>query len=199
VTDQQSLETAFSAAVDAMTQLHGAFTAAGICIDEKIASASFANSKRLLDINVLGTFWTAHLVAQHLISTKTPGSLVFVASLSGQGVHIPVQAVSIYNASKAAVKGMVGPLAVELGPYGIRVNSISPGAIMTPMTAALEESNPEILHWFRDGAPVGRLGVPQDLSPMVCYLLSDAGSFTTGADMLVTGGIHAGRSNEISI
>lgn len=58
---------------------------------------------------------------------------------------------------------------------------------MTPMTAALEESNPSILNFFRDAAPVGRLGIPQDLSPMVCYLLSDAASFTTGTDMLISG------------
>ena len=58
---------------------------------------------------------------------------------------------------------------------------------MTPMTAALETENPAILDWFRDAAAVGRLGVPQDLSPMVCYLLSDAGSFTTGADFIISG------------
>ncbi|KAK3055294.1 hypothetical protein LTR09_003847 [Extremus antarcticus] len=58
---------------------------------------------------------------------------------------------------------MVGPLAVELGKYGIRVNSLSPGAIMTPMTAALETDNPAILNFYRDSAPVGRLGTPQDL------------------------------------
>ena len=58
------------------------------------------------------------------------------------------------------------------------------------MTQVLEAESPDILDFYRDGAPVGRLGVPQDLSPMVCYLLSDAGSFTTGADMLITGEFH---------
>lgn len=55
-----------------------------------------------------------------------------IASVSGQGIHTPVQAVTIYNASKAAVKGMVGPLSAELGQYGIRVNSISPGLFHPP-------------------------------------------------------------------
>lgn len=110
-----------------MGQLHGGFTAAGICIDEPLVEASWDLSHKLLDINLFGTFWTAKLIAKHLIETKTPGSIVFVASISGQGLHTPVQAVTIYNASKAAVKGMVGPLAAELGPHGIRVNSISPG------------------------------------------------------------------------
>lgn len=127
ITDQKSLESAFDDAVKAKGQLHGAFTAAGICVDEKLIDASWDLSRKVLDINVMGTFWTAKLVSRHLIETNTPGSIVMVASLSAQGVHIPVQAATIYNASKAAVKGMVGPLAVELGKYGIRVNSLSPG------------------------------------------------------------------------
>lgn len=208
ITNKDSLESAFADAVKAVGQLHGGFTAAGICIDEKLIEADWEHSKKVLDINVLGTFWSAKLIAKHLVDTNTPGSIVMVASLSGQGVHIPVQACTIYNASKAAVKGMVGPLATELGKHNIRVNSISPGehcsnrfqpamstkmltlfsgAIKTPMTAALETDNPAILNYFRDAAPVGRLGIPQDLTTMVCFLLSDAGSFTTGADMLITG------------
>ena len=61
------------------------------------------------------------------------------------------------------------------------------GAIETPLTEALKKTNPEIMDWFAKAAPVGRLGLPADLTPMVCYLLSDAGSFNTGADMVVTG------------
>lgn len=61
------------------------------------------------------------------------------------------------------------------------------GAIQTPLLARLEGEKRAILDWYRDGAPLQRLGLPEDLTPMVCYLLSDAASFTTGADMLVTG------------
>ena len=112
VTSQKSLESAFNEAVKTMGQLHGGFTAAGICIDEKLIDADWEGSQRMLNINVMGTFWSAKLISRHLVDTKTPGSIVMVASLSGQGVHIPVQAITMYNATKAAVKGMVGPLAV---------------------------------------------------------------------------------------
>ena len=61
------------------------------------------------------------------------------------------------------------------------------GYIQSPMTAGLGETFPELVDWFRDAAPVGRLGVPQDLSPTVCHLLSDAGSFISGSDILITG------------
>ncbi|RSL52972.1 hypothetical protein CEP54_010615 [Fusarium duplospermum] len=148
---------------------------------------SYEVTQRTFNVNVLGTFWAAKLLAQHLVETNTPGSIVAIASINAQGRYVPVQPKSAYNASKAAIKGLMGPLAGELGQYGIRVNCISPGAIQTPLLARLEEEKRAILDWYRDGSPLQRLGVPEDLTPMVCYLLSDAAAFTTGADMLVTG------------
>lgn len=98
------------------------------------------------------------------------------------------------NMSKAAVKGLVGPLAVELAESKIRLNSVSPGVILSPMTNALKTEYPHLLAMFENAAPLKRIGVPQDLTPIVSYLLSDASSFTTGADFVVTGGMHAGIS-----
>lgn len=128
VTDQKAFEKAFDDSVKAVGgQIHGCFTGAGFILDQPLIEADFETSKKLLEVNVLGSFWTAKLTAKHLVDTKTPGSIVMVASLSGQGVHMPPQHVTIYNASKGAIRGMIGPLATELGKYGIRVNSISPG------------------------------------------------------------------------
>lgn len=130
VTNQKSLETAFEESVKAMGgHIHGGFVAAGILFNEPLIEADWEHCQKVLNVNVLGTFWTTKLIAKHLVETKKPGSIVCVASLSGQGVHIPIQYAAIYNGSKAAVKGMMGPLAVELGKYGIRVNSISPGTL----------------------------------------------------------------------
>ena len=193
VSDQKSLESAFSKVLDDIGgQLNGTVTCAGVNINEKLVEATWETSKKLLEINVLGSWWTAKLVAKHLQETKTPGSIVLIASISGQNLHIPVQACSIYNASKGAIKQMVGPLAVELGPSGIRVNCISPGCIGGPMVSELEKTVPMIPYFFKTAAAAGRLGVPEDLSPMITYLLSDAGSFTTGSDMKVEGGITSG-------
>lgn len=128
VSNKDQLEAAFAKVLAGVGgQLHGCVTAAGININEKLVDANWEKSQKLLDVNVMGSFWTAKLVAKHMVDTKTPGSIVLVCSISGQGTHMPVQACTIYNASKAAIKGMVGPLAVELGPQGIRVNCISPG------------------------------------------------------------------------
>ncbi|KAJ3530323.1 hypothetical protein NM208_g9372 [Fusarium decemcellulare] len=197
VTKQDSLEKAFVECVDAMDgQLHGALTAAGIVMDTPILQADWEVTQRTLNVNIMGTYWVIKLLAQHLVDTKTPGSIVAIASINAQGIYVPVQPKSAYNASKAAIKGLMGPLAGELGQYGIRVNCISPGAIQTPLLARLQGEKRAILDWYQNGAAVQRLGVPEDLTPMVCYLLSDAAAFTTGADMLVTGGIHAGTATK---
>jgi NAD(P)-dependent dehydrogenase (short-subunit alcohol dehydrogenase family) len=70
---------------------------------------------------------------------------------------------------------------------GITIVNHKLGAIQTPLLARLQGEKRAILDWYENGSPLQRLGVPEDLTPMVCYLLSDAAAFTTGADMLVTG------------
>lgn len=128
VTDQRSLETAIAQSIEAMGgQLHGGLTAAGICIDEPTFEADWEHSQRTFNVNIMGTFWTIKLMADHLVKTETPGSIVAIASVNGHGIWAPVQPQAAYNASKAAVKGLMGPLAGEFGQYGIRINSISPG------------------------------------------------------------------------
>ncbi|KAF5246192.1 hypothetical protein FANTH_6959 [Fusarium anthophilum] len=153
VTKQDSLEKAFAECVDAMGgQLHGALAAAGIVMDTPLLDADWEITQRVLNVNIMGTYWTIKLLAQHLVETKTPGSIVAIASINAQS------------------------------------------AIQTPLLARLQGEKRAILDWYENGAPLQRLGVPEDLTPMVCYLLSDASAFTTGADMLVTGGLHAGSA-----
>ena len=96
--------------------------------------------------------------------------------------------------SKAAVKGLVGPLAVELGNVGIRANSISRSVIDWQMTRDNAIMFPRLTDMYHNVQPVRRIGQPSDLTPLVYYLLSDASTFTTGSDFLVTGGLHAGLS-----
>lgn len=194
MTQQNSLESAFDSVLKQAGSFQGCVTAAGIALDKPFADHQWEESQRVLNVNVMGTFWTAKLMATHMASQAQGGSIVMVASIAAQGIKVPEQNVAIYNMSKAAVKGLVGPLAVELAESKIRVNSISPGVILSPMTNALKTEYPHLLGMFENAAPLKRIGVPQDLTPIVAYLLSDASSFTTGADFVVTGGLHAGMS-----
>ena len=106
---------------------------------------------------------------------------------------LPDQRISIYGASKAAVKLLGGTLAVELAPLNIRVNTLSPGFIRTKMSGALIEKNPRLRKVLNEAPPLHRMGESEDLSGAVAYLLSDAAAYCTGADLPVTGGLHAGR------
>ncbi|KAM3423731.1 hypothetical protein BST61_g1142 [Cercospora zeina] len=194
VTKQDSLEAAFSSVVDSLGEIHGCVPAAGIAIDKPFFEHQWEECQRVLAVNTLGTFWTTKLVSQHMSEHGKGGSIVMIASIAAQGFKIPLQNISIYNMSKAAVKGLAGPLAVEMGPHKIRVNTISPGIILSPMTIALKTQYPKLLNMFEHAAPADRIGVPEDLTPAIIYLLSDAASFTTGTDIVISGGIHAGTS-----
>lgn len=192
VTEQAGFEASFDRILQQTGGIQGLVTAAGTVVDKPITEHQWDESKRILDVNVMGTFWAAKLAAAHMSTSGKGGSIVMIASIAGQGIRVPMQNISVYNMSKAAVKGLVGPLAVELGEYGIRVNSISPGVISTPMTEALRETNPVVVDMFDNANPVGRIGQPSDLTPAVAWLLSDASGFTTGSDIVITGGMHAG-------
>ncbi|OQO08268.1 hypothetical protein B0A48_06138 [Cryoendolithus antarcticus] len=192
VTSQSSLESAFASVVKQTGGLNGCITAAGIALDAPFLEQPWDICQKILAVNVMGTFWTAKLVAQHLIERKQGGSMVFIASVAAQGLKVPLQTLAIYNMSKAGVKGLVGPLAVELGEAGIRVNSISPGVIASPMTDGMIW--PALDDMFNNAAPMKRKGRPSDLTPTATFLLSDASEYTTGADFLITGGLHAGVS-----
>lgn len=111
-----------------------------------------------------------------------------VASIAAH-CAIPAQRVSIYGASKGAIRLLGKTLAVEMAPFNIRVNTISPGFIATSMSKQFTE----IQSVFQTTPPLGRKGRPDDLALAVAYLLSDGAGYTTGADIAVTGGLHNGR------
>jgi sorbose reductase len=108
-------------------------------------------------------------------------------------VTAPGHRLASYNSSKAAVKMLSTGLSVELAPDLIRCNTISPGYIDTPMSEALRDKRPHLAKIMQNAPPMKRIGNRNDLTGAVIYLLSDASTYTTGADILITGGLHAGR------
>lgn len=115
-----------------------------------------------------------------------------VASVSSH-CAIPSQRISMYAASKGAVRIMARHIAVELAPHNIRVNTISPGYIATDLTAKLLADQPDLMAIFESAAPIQRMGQRDDLKGIVAYLLSDASTYTTGTDISIDGGLSAGR------
>ncbi|KAK8064940.1 hypothetical protein PG994_007578 [Apiospora phragmitis] len=170
-------------------RLDGLIAAAGIQQETPALEYTAEDSDRMLGINVTGVLMTAQAVACQMVRLKQEGSLVFIASMSGtvanRGLICPV-----YNASKAGVIQLGRNLASEWGQHGIRVNTISPGYIVTDMVKKLFEKFPERkIEWPKQNM-LGKLSKPEDYRGAAVFLLSDASRFMTGADLRIDGG-HA--------
>ncbi|RYP03949.1 hypothetical protein DL764_004783 [Monosporascus ibericus] len=170
-------------------RLDGLLAAAGIQQETPALEYTAADADRMLGVNVTGVLMTAQAVARQMVRLRTPGSIALIASMSGtianRGLICPV-----YNASKAAVVQLARNLASEWGAHGIRVNTISPGYIVTDMVRALFEKFPEReAEWPRQNM-LGKLSAPEDYRGAAVFLLSDASRFMTGADLRIDGG-HA--------
>ena len=141
--------------------------------------------RRLLDINLTGTFLIAQACARHMLAAQTRGSLIFVASMSGTIVNYP-QEQCAYNASKAAVAQLAKSLAAEWARHGIRVNSISPGYMDTALNRqpGLEQQK----RIWRERTPMGRLGGSDELNCLAVYLAGGGSEYMTGANILIDGG-----------
>lgn len=122
-----------------------------------------------------------------MIENHIKGSIINMGSMSGTIVNIPQWQAS-YNASKAGVIHMTKSLAIEWAEYGIRVNSLSPGYIGTPMSA---DTPKELKDAWMPLIPQHRMGNPEELLPAILYMACDAAGYTTGSDVIVDGGYVA--------
>src|SRR5699024_6640881 len=145
--------------------------AAGITIWNDAIDVPAEEWRKVLGVNLDGSFYAAQAFARGLIEAEESGSAILVSSMSGHIVNVPQNQAS-YNASKAAVRHLGKSLAVEWAGRGIRVNSISPGYFLSDMTRQFTEANPELAAEWRARIPLGRMGEPVDLDGLVLYLAS---------------------------
>ncbi|HEY7747856.1 MAG TPA: SDR family oxidoreductase [Aestuariivirgaceae bacterium] len=137
------------------------------------------------DVNYNGVFWCCRAFGRHMLSAGK-GSIVNIGSMSGFIVNRP-QKQAYYNASKAAVHHLTRSLAAEWADRGVRVNSVAPTYIDTPMVHTVPDFEAMSKNWLRD-TPMGRLGRPDEIASVVHFLASDASSLMTGAVVNVDGG-----------
>lgn len=145
---------------------------------------SEADYDAVMAINVKGAFFVAREVARGLIGAGLAGSIIQVSSQMG---HVGSPRRSVYCASKHAIEGMTKALAWELGPHGIRVNTLCPTFIETAMTRA-QLQQPEFLDFVLSKIALGRVGQLADVMGPVVFLASDASAMVTGSALLVDGG-----------
>lgn len=144
--------------------------------------------RKVMEVNTTGVFITAQAAARVMRQRpELTGSIILTASMSGTVVNRD-QEWTAYNTSKSAVLQLGRNLAAEWGPYGIRVNTLSPGYFRTNLVADQLDSNPELLQRWSEANPMGRIGYPHELRGVVVWLASNASSFCNGADIIVSGG-----------
>lgn len=169
--------------------LHGLVNTAGITRRSRVMHASVDDVEAAYRINAVGALNGIQAVSKRM----QPGaSIVNVGSVAALTGHYPVA----YTMSKWAVRGLSASAATELGPRGIRVNTVHPGFIDTPMTAGADAR-------FRraslDETPLNRAGKPEEVASVIAFLLSAASAFMTGAELAVDGGQSAhGGAKSIS-
>ena len=137
-----------------------------------------------MDLNLRAAYFLTREVARGLIAAGRPGSLINVSSQMG---HVGGVDRAVYCATKHALEGMTKAMAIEWGPHGIRVNTLCPTFIRTPL-AAVTLDNPERRAWVESKIKLGRVGEVEDLMGPVVFLASDAGALVTGTGLLVDGG-----------
>ena len=188
VTDEAAWEEGVAAVVERFGRLDVLINNAGVALFAPMVQTTLEDYRRVIDINQVGVF-LGMKSAVPAMSQSGGGSIVNISSIEGL---IGTPGLIAYGASKFAVRGMTKVAALELAPYGIRVNSIHPGAIETPM---LEDPVLVALDGVKillDRTAMGRIGQSEEVARMAAFLASDASSYSTGAEFVVDGGLTAG-------
>jgi len=183
VTDDASVDAAVAATVERFGALHLAVNSAGTGTVGPVTEITTAEFERVMATNLTGAFRCMRAEAKAIVAAGG-GSIVNISSIAGALTH-PWMAP--YCASKAGLDMLTRCAADELGPYHVRVNSVLPGVVRTPMAAALSEvpvSRDEYLRLM----PLSRIGEPSDVGKAVVFLLSDDASWITGQLIPVDGG-----------
>jgi NAD(P)-dependent dehydrogenase (short-subunit alcohol dehydrogenase family) len=184
VTDETAIERLVAGAVERFGRVHIAFNNAGITSYNPIESASLEEFDRVMATNVRGVGLLLKNEIAVMRAAGNGGAIVNTSSIAATG---GMAGLSAYAPSKAAIDALTRVLALETGPDGIRINSVSPGVIKTPLTELLPEASRSA---FAAHAALKRVGEPADIADVAVWLSTDEARFITGQSILVDGGFN---------
>lgn len=187
VTDEKNWTAVVQATVEQFGQLDILINNAGVLAFQPIEHMSLEEYMQVINVNQVGV-WLGMRAVLPALREAGGGAIVNTSSVSGlRGVAYG----SAYSASKFAVRGMTKVAALEFGKYNIRVNSVHPGGIETPMVVSVADSSVDAGAIYNN-LPLGRIGQPDEVAEMLLFLASDRSSYCTGSEFTVDGGMTAG-------
>ena len=190
VTSENDWKKAIQATIDKFGKLNVLINNAGIITPVKeIGDTSLNDYMKVINVNQVGVFLGMREVVEPM-KKAGGGSIVNISSIDGL---IGMYGATAYCATKFAVRGMTKVAALELGKYGIRVNSLHPGGVQTKILDDTGLSQAEAAEAFKQ-IPLGRIGQSEEMATLAAYLASDDASYSTGSEFIADGGLTAGFS-----
>src|SRR5690348_7971064 len=181
VTDSSRLRTA----ITALPALDVFVNNAGTNIPEPFVEVTDEHLDSLLNLNVRAAFIAAQAAARKMIDGKRRGAIINMSSQMG---HVGAVNRSVYCLTKHALEGLTKAMALELAPHGIRVVSVAPTFIETPMYQKMKAAKPDFAQWVEQRIPLGTAGKPEDVAAAVVFAASPAAALVTGTSLVVDGG-----------
>lgn len=187
VTDADAWDAAVASVVDEHGSLDIVVNNAGVIRVAPILECAPEDFRKVVDTNLVGTFLGIRAAAKAMADTGG-GSIVNLSSPAGME---GTPSMGAYSASKWGIRGLTRTAALELGPLGIRVNTVVPGPMRTAMTRRPGWDDADYAAHYGDTVPLGRMGEIDEVAALVVWLASDASSYCTGGDFTADGGLTA--------
>lgn len=184
VADAAGAQAAIEAEIAANGAFHVLVNNAGLARHSPFLETKAEDFDAVFDVNVRGAYFVAQTIASAMVAHGIAGSIIQTSSQMGL---VGGQDRAVYAATKHAIEGLTKSMAIELGPHNIRVNTLAPTFIKTPLTEQTF-SNPERVAWIKSKIKLDRIGEIEDIMGAVLFLASDASAMVTGIPLLVDGG-----------